>query len=715
MKFWLLTTEYPPFHGGGISTYCYHTAQMLANLNVDVTVFIPDDSVADYKIEKSQEGARIVRFNINRSKLHEYMGHFARVSYEFALIVQHLISLEGKPDVIEAQDYQGIAYYLLQFKHLLYEDVKDIPIVITLHSPAFIYLEYNRVPVDRFPEFHVCQTEKEALRMADLIIGPTGFLLEATEPYVTLANKKKVVLRNPYYTKEAPAPGAVTRNKIAFFGKLSMQKGSFELMKYFQKMWDNGFPHPLNVFGGTDIIYHPEQLTMGQLIEDKYKKYIDEKLLLFHGKIKPTEIANELSSAHVIIVPSIIDNLPYVIIETMALGKIVLTSVQGGQREMIDHGVNGFLFDHTIENDFEEKLKLVLSLSDEKIIEIGKAAQKKVADMYAPEKVAKQKLQLLNDTIRETKQTRNFPFLYQNEYNTVSVSGDRLSVIVPYYNMGKYIKVTIQSIKLSNYQPIEILIINDGSTDHESIAVLDEMAQIDGVKVLNKPNSGLAETRNYGARKATGDLIAFLDSGNTVTPDYYEKAIKILKQYDNVFFAGAFIQYFQDNNFKYITYTPQPPYLLVHNPANACGLIYKKAAFLEAGLNDTTVGYGVEDYEHLVHLLSKGYNGVMIPEFLFQSRVRPDSMVPGINREKWLYAYKYIAEKHSHYYAKFASQIINLLNANGPGYMYDNPTFSHTVVTNPQSNGWVYRHTVEVIKKNNTLKRIALRLKKHFN
>jgi glycosyltransferase involved in cell wall biosynthesis len=715
LKFWLLTTEYPPFHGGGISTYCYHTASMLANLNVEVTVFIPDDSVLDYKIENSPEGARIVRFHSNRSKLHDCLGYFARVSYEFALIVQHLISIEGKPDVIETQDYHGIAYYLLQFKHLLYEQLKDIPIVITMHSPAFIYLEYNRVPVYRFPEFHVCQTEKEALLMADLIICPTGFLLDATEPYVTLANKKKVVLRNPYYTKETQGPGPVTRNKIAFFGKLSMQKGSFELMKYFQKMWDDGFPHPLNVFGGTDIVFHPEHLTMGQLIEDKYKKYIDEKLLLFHGKIKPTEIANELSSAHVIIVPSIIDNLPYVIIETMALGKIVLASVQGGQREMIDHGLNGFLFDHTIENDFEEKLKLVLSLSDEKIIEIGKAAQKKVADMYAPEKIAKQKLQLLNDAIRETKQTRSFPFLYQNEFKTVTVSGDLLSVIIPYYNMGKYIKDTVQSIKASNYQPIEIMIINDGSTEPECIAVLNEMAQIDGVKVFNKRNSGLAETRNYGALRATGDLIAFLDSDNMVAPDYYEKAIKILKQYDNVFFVGGFIQNFQGNNGKYVTYNPQPPYLMVHNPAKTTGLIYKKAAFLEAGLNDKTVDYGMEGYEHIVHLLSKGYNGVMLPEFLFLCRVRPDSMIRDMNREKWLYAYKYIAEKHSHYYAKFASQITNLLNANGPGFLFDNPTFGHTVVINPQSSSWVARYTIGIIKKNKTLKRIALRLKKHFN
>jgi len=271
LKFWLLTTEYPPFHGGGISTYCYHTARMLVDMKIEVTTFVPDDSISNYKITQSPEGNRIIRFNANRSKLADVLGYYARLSYEFAQIVQHIISIEGKPDIIEAQDYLGIAYHLLQHKHQLYENVKDIPVIITLHSPAFLYLEYNRVPVYRFPEFQVCQMEKEAIRMADHLISPTAYLMEAIEPYVTLAGKKKTVQRNPYTPPPQRPTQPVSRNKIVFFGKLSPQKGSFELMAYFKKLWDAGFAHPLHIVGGTDIVYHPEQLTIGQLLEKKYK------------------------------------------------------------------------------------------------------------------------------------------------------------------------------------------------------------------------------------------------------------------------------------------------------------------------------------------------------------------------------------------------------------------------------------------------------------
>lgn len=711
MKFWLLTTEYPPFHGGGISTYCYHTACMLIELKIDVTTFIPDDSVSDYKIENSPEGNRIIRFNTNRSKIADSIGYSARLSYEFAQIILEIIRLEGKPDIIESQDYAGIGYYLLQYKHLLYEEIKNVPIIITLHSPAFLYLEYNRVPVYRFPEYSICQMEKEAIKMADWLLSPTGFLIEAIEPYLDITDKNKVVFRNPYYTTPAPTPLTISRNKIVFYGKLSPQKGSFELMAYFKKMWDAGFKHPLHIIGGTDIVYHPEQLTMGQIIESKYAKYVNEKLLLFHGKIKPSELGNELNSAHVIIVPSIVDNLPYVVIEAMALGKVVLASVQGGQREMIDHGKNGFLFDHTIANDFEEKLQEVLALSDEKIVTIGNAAKEKVVAMYDPASLGKQKVQLLNEIIQKAELTTSFPFVYQNEFKPVITRGELLSVIIPFYNSGKYIMECVQSIRASTYHPLEILIINDGSTDQESLAVLKQLEQNRDIKIFNKPNEGLADTRNYGAQQANGDLITFLEAGDMVAPTFFEKAIRVLKQYQNVFFVGSFVQHIRDTNRKIVTFAPQPPYSLVHNPVKDSGMVYKKTAFLEAGLNDKKADYGLEQYESVIHLLSKGYNGVVLPEFLFQHQEHDKQ----ITREKLLYSYKYIAEKHSLYYAKFATQINNLLNANGPGFLYDNPTFGVLVVTNAENNSWLMLKVKELIKKNSTLKKLALRLKKLLN
>src|SRR5689334_5355710 len=114
MHYWLLTTEYPPLFGGGISTYCYYTARMLANNGHQVTVFIYDMTVKDDQIEE-QNGIRLVRFLPRKTGAHHFLGFNAYLSYEYANIIKSFILKEGKPDIIESQEYHGIAYYLQQF------------------------------------------------------------------------------------------------------------------------------------------------------------------------------------------------------------------------------------------------------------------------------------------------------------------------------------------------------------------------------------------------------------------------------------------------------------------------------------------------------------------------------------------------------------------------------------------------------------------------
>jgi len=693
---------------------------MLAAAGVSVTVFVPDDSIPDYSITEAGKNIRVLLFNSDRSGKSAFLGYSARLSYEFATIVQLLISLDGRPDIIEAQDYLGIAYYLLQFKHLLYNELKNIPIFLTLHSPAFLYLEYNRVPTYRFPDFQTCEMEKQAIKMADHLISPTHYLIDAISPDIDVDRGIISVIRNPF--KSIPDTlFPVQRHKIMYYGKLSPQKGSFELLRYFKEMWDQGFRHPLHIVGGTDIVYHPERLTMGQMVNRDYKKYIRRGNLILHGKIRPSDLEGELKAAHVIIVPSIVDNLPYVVIEAMSLGKIVLASIQGGQQEMIDKGINGFLFDHTKPGDFEQQLSFILSLSDDRIAAIGMAAREKVKEMYAPAVIAPQKIRLMSEIIRSRQKESitggpfQFPFLHQEPFRPLlqeheDLIGQQLSVVIPYYNMGEYIEECIWSVKASSYPVAEIILVDDGSNDHGSIAILERLALISSVKIYRKANEGLAETRNFGARKASGQFLAFLDADDVVAPDYYEKAIRVLQHYDNVFFAGSWVQYFGKTSHQWITYMPQPPYLLVHNPLNSSGLVYKKQAFLQAGLNDKKVDYGLEDYDSVISMMAAGYNGVALPELLFHYRVRKNSMFRKVTGEKLLYSYKYITEKHAAYYAKFAPGVINLLNANGPGYIFDNPTFGVTIQTRQESHSWWIRKIKAIVQKNRFLKKIALKI-----
>jgi glycosyltransferase involved in cell wall biosynthesis len=698
---------------------------MLAGAGYSVTVFVHDDNIVNDIAKQVEPNILLLRFNSNRNRLHGSLGYAARLSYAFADIVRTMIEKDGPPDVIEAQDYLGIAYYLTQQKHLGYPFLKDIPIVITLHSPAFIYLEYNRVPTYRFPDFWTGEMEKQAIRAADLLLSPTRFMIEEIGKYMDISDKQVSLLANPYVSPgksdtgemAAPVPKNIgfTRNKIIYYGKLSPQKGSFELLRHFRELWDNGFQHQLHIVGGTDIVFHPEMLTMGQLVEKQYKTYITRGLLQLHGKIRPDEIDEHLKDAHVILVPSIVDNLPYVVMETMSLGKIVLASRQGGQREMMEDGVSGFLFDHAEPGSFERQLTRILALSDEAVQRIGISACQWVRNNYSFGVIGPQKMRIMQNIKANGVSDRHFPFLYQ-EKTAVPLGpfagNDLLSVVIPYYNMGMYVEDCVRSVLASTYPEIEILIVNDGSTDEGSLQKLELIAGWDRVRVLHYRNQGLALTRNEGARQARGSFLAFLDADDRVDACYYEKTIRALKTKDNVYFAGAWVQYFENSDQLWPTFTPQPPYALVHNPVNSSGLVYKREAFLSGGLNDPTVDYGMEDYESVISLLHKGYNGVIVPERLFFYRVRSGSMFRDITREKLLYSNKYIAEKHANYYTKFAVQTVNLLNANGPGFLFDNPTFEVRVSSQTAKESALMSKMKSFVKRNRQLKKIVLTIKK---
>ncbi|HWB90205.1 MAG TPA: glycosyltransferase family 4 protein, partial [Puia sp.] len=352
-------------------------AEMLAGSGIEVTVIVADERVDDHSVAAPRENLAVARFNPARRGAPQELGGTAGLSYAFFKVVELLIAESGAPDVIESQDYLGIAYYLQQFKLCGYAPYSDIPVVITIHAPAFVYLPYNEAPIYRFPDFWTGVIEKESIRAADLVISPSAFMAEEVGRHLDYQGRLPVIL--PYGYRACGSVEAVAapieRNKIVYYGKLSPQKGSFELLRYFSALWDEGFPHALHVIGGTDIVYQPEQQTMGQIFRQRYGEYMQRGLLRLHGKIDPASLPAELADAHVVLLPSIVDNLPYVCLETMACGKIVLASVQGGQREIITDGEDGFLFDHRDPESFAQKLKHILSLSDEEVLRLQKNAR----------------------------------------------------------------------------------------------------------------------------------------------------------------------------------------------------------------------------------------------------------------------------------------------------------------------------------------------------
>lgn len=719
MIYWLLTTEFPPIHGGGISTYCWHTSKMLANAGHSVTVFVNDYSITSIQRNTPIPNIEVISFNPNQVKKGEILGTDARLSLEFAHIIELEMELKGVPDILETQDYKGIGYYTLQKKKLLYPNFKDLKVVMTMHAPSFLYFEYNQVLHYKFPDYWTGEMEKASIRMADLVLSPSQYLIDELAPRMNLLEKNPIRIFNPYLNEwssgEIPK---YTAFDLVFFGKLTPQKGGIEMLSYLKKMWDNGFDKTITIIGGGQHFFYPMQTDMLDFVKHKYKAYIDKGLIRFEGNMKPELLKERLKKAHVIIIPSIVDNLPYAVLESMAMGKIVLTSSNGGHTEILEHNKSGFIFEHEEKKSFEKQLTTILSKSEQELEKIGKAAQQAVETTTNYTTVYSQKWVELEKLIQKNTLYCTFDFIEnieQKEPASTNVADKKglLSVVIPYYNMGDYIEDTLDSLEKVDFGSMEIILVNDGSSKKSCINKLKEVEEKYKITVYNKENEGLSLTRNFGAKKANGEFLAFLDADDMVSPDYYKRSVEVLKHYRNVSFVGCWAQYFGESKTIWPTFNPEPPYLLVHNMINSSALIYKKADYLSFGQNDPALIYGMEDYDSVISMVENGARGVSFPELWWQYRIRSNSMAQAFNKNKELYLYNIISQKHSLMYKTYGNKISNLLNQNGPGINYDNPTWGQDGFSNKH---WLLRgKLVSVLKRNNTLRMISKKIYRALN
>ena len=99
---------------------------------------------------------------------------------------------------------------------------------------------------------------------------------------------------------------------------------------------------------------------------------------------------------------------------------------------------------------------------------------------------------------------------------------EKISIIVPVYNVENYLERCVESILKQTYTNFELLLINDGSTD-QSGDLCDQLALRDQrIRVIHKENGGLSAARNTGIDHASSDLIGFIDSDDYIEEDMYE-------------------------------------------------------------------------------------------------------------------------------------------------------------------------------------------------
>lgn len=366
MNILLVTNEFPPeMNTGGIGTYMHQLAHLLHNDGHKVFV-ISETNGSEFEI--ADKG-----FCINYLIPQSDAASFRMKALE---VFENYVSTE-RIDLIESPEVQACA---LEIK----KKYPGIPLVVKLHTPGVlinkVYRSYDplfkkmrfvagallRGKLDlgywnqhdrnkeKDPEYQICAR-------ADILLSPGKALQKWVSEYWKIPFRNIKIVPNPFSFNAELFNYPIERDTktICFVGKLTLLKGMLTLTPALKKVLENHPEYKLVIIGRDEKI-PGKNLSMQTWMMEEFK--IVKEQIRFRGQLRKEEVMEVLGTSEISVVPSLWENYPGVILESMAAGAAVVASDAGGIPEMVEDMKTGLLFKTRKSNELAAALeKLIIS------------------------------------------------------------------------------------------------------------------------------------------------------------------------------------------------------------------------------------------------------------------------------------------------------------------------------------------------------------------
>lgn len=197
-----------------------------------------------------------------------------------------------------------------------------------------------------------------------------------------------------------------------------------------------------------------------------------------------------------------------------------------------------------------------------------------------------------------------------------------VSIIIPCFNYGRFISETIASVERCDSRLYELIIVNDGSTDPQTLEVLEKLEKA-GYKVINQENRGVSAARNTGIAVAVGKYILPLDADDEIYPSYLPSAVELLERDPEVGVVYGRAEFFgaRDGEWKLPKFDVKR--LLIFNYVYISA-VYRREIWTECG------GYNIdmdewEDWDFWVSVAERNWKFVQLDELVFRYRIHESS------------------------------------------------------------------------------------------
>ncbi len=199
----------------------------------------------------------------------------------------------------------------------------------------------------------------------------------------------------------------------------------------------------------------------------------------------------------------------------------------------------------------------------------------------------------------------------------------KVSLVIPCYDLGRYLDEAVDSALGQTYDDFEILIVDDGSTDPQTVALLDGYDR-PKTRVLRGPHRGVTAARNLAIAEAKGELVSFFDADDKLHPDFLKRTVAVLDGDPSLTFASCWVHLFGHEEWDWKSEACDLVALL-HDCSVCTAALVRLDAVRAVGGFDEAMELGHEDWDLWLSLVERGHRGVILPEVLFYYRRRGES------------------------------------------------------------------------------------------
>lgn len=388
MNILFLTRDYPPNLVGGVGSYVYEISRLLTKIGHRVFVLTgTNDIPCDYE----DNGVQIIsikpkEFNFLNPVRRKIKGFLDRLEYSYA-VSQKLKNIikRYKIDIVESCEARAEGFWFYLFQHFP-------PLVVKLHTPESIVFKLDNVPLS-VDYLLIKYLEEWWIRKAKKIIGLSKSVVSLSGNFFKLHSDNFPIVPNPIDINIFKPAGNIKNDVIPtviYVGRLEFRKGAHVLIR--------AIPFILNEIPEVKFLFIGDDCGMGQYLSKKVIEFGLEEKVIFIPRISRNRLIKHYQQSTICAVPSLWENHPYVILETMACGKPLVATEVGGVPEIIQHRKDGILVPPgspmCLANGIIELLK-----NKDLREEIGRNARKKMEERYSPYFVAKKTLEIYTDVL----------------------------------------------------------------------------------------------------------------------------------------------------------------------------------------------------------------------------------------------------------------------------------------------------------------------------